>query len=64
MLWGIEGKQLNRNVGLTNLSEKLRMLDKGEIPLGIEALSSAAGAEATVEPVDAVPVSPETPATP
>jgi hypothetical protein len=64
MLWGIEGKQLNRNVGLTDLSEKLRMLDKGEIPLGIESLSSAPEAEEAVAPDDAAPVSPETPSAP
>ncbi|NOY26488.1 MAG: hypothetical protein GXP62_11500, partial [Oligoflexia bacterium] len=33
VLFGIEGKQLNANVGLTNLHERLRMLDKGETPL-------------------------------
>ena len=40
ILWGIEGKQLNRNVGLTDLAEKLRMLDKGDVPLGFEAISA------------------------
>ncbi len=34
VLWGIENKQLNRNVGLTDLAERLRMLDQGELPLG------------------------------
>ena len=64
VLWGIEGKQLNRNVALTDLAEKLRMLDKGEIPLGIEALSSPMGEEVPSEPADDAAVSPETPEAP
>ncbi|MFT4979963.1 MAG: hypothetical protein ACI8S6_005875 [Myxococcota bacterium] len=36
MLWGIEGKQLNRNVALSDMSERLRMIGKGELPIGIE----------------------------
>ena len=38
ILWGIEGKQLNRNVGLTSLAERIRMLDAGQMPLGVEAV--------------------------
>lgn len=39
VLFGIEGKQLNTNVALGDLREKLRMLDKGETPLGIEVIT-------------------------
>jgi hypothetical protein len=38
ILWGIEGKQLHRNVILTDMAERLRMLDKGEVPLGMEVV--------------------------
>lgn len=40
MMWGIEGKQLNRNVGLTSLAERIRMITAGQIPLGVEAVST------------------------
>lgn len=40
MMWGIEGKQLNRNVGLTSLAERIRMLNAGQIPLGVEAVTA------------------------
>lgn len=36
VLFGVEGKQLNRNVGLVDLREKLRMVDQGDLPLGLE----------------------------
>jgi len=36
MLWGIEGKQVNRNVALTDLAERMRMVSKGEVPHGVE----------------------------
>jgi hypothetical protein len=36
VLWGIEGKELNKNVALTNLAERLRMAGGGNIPLGLE----------------------------
>ena len=39
MMWGIEGKQLNRNVGLTSLAERVRMIDAKQMPLGVEALT-------------------------
>ena len=38
MLWGVEGKQLHRNVGLTDMAEKLRMIGQGDTPLGIERM--------------------------
>ena len=40
MMWGIEGKQLNRNVGLTSLAERIRMMNAGQIPLGVEAITA------------------------
>jgi len=41
VLWGIEGKELNTNVALTNLAERLRMAGKGEVPLGLERYEDA-----------------------
>lgn len=35
VLWGMEGKQLNKNVALTDLFERLRMAAKGEIGYGV-----------------------------
>lgn len=72
VLFGIEGKQLNSNVGLTDLREKLRMLEKGETPLGIEivepapaAADPAAPTPAAPTPADADPAAPAAaPATP
>ena len=45
MLWGIEGKQVNRNVALADIFEKLRMMDKEGITLGMELITD----EPTVE---------------
>lgn len=38
LLWGVEGKELNKNVALTNIAERLRMLDKGQTTLGFKRL--------------------------
>lgn len=46
VLFGIEGKQLNANIGLTNLHERLRMLSKGESPLGMELMEDSPAAPA------------------
>jgi hypothetical protein len=35
-MWGVEGKELNKNVLLLDLAERLRMAEKGDIPLGLE----------------------------
>lgn len=35
VLWGMEGKELNRNVALTQLHERLRMAANGELTLGV-----------------------------
>ena len=40
MMWGIEGKQLNRNVAFTDLRERLRMILAGQIPLGVELVKA------------------------
>ena len=40
IMWGIEGKQLNRNVGLTSMAERIRMIEAGQMPLGIEAVAA------------------------
>jgi hypothetical protein len=51
MLWGVEGKQLNRNVGLSDMSERFRMLSNGDVPIGIERYTgvSSASLEAGTE---------------
>lgn len=41
ILWGIEGKQLNRNIALTDLAERLRLAGKGEVPRGLEVVRDA-----------------------
>lgn len=46
VLWGIEGKQLHRNVAITDLHERLRMAAKGELPWGLEKID---GPDATAE---------------
>ena len=40
IMWGIEGKQLNRNVGLTTMAERIRMIEADQIPLGMEAVKT------------------------
>ncbi len=35
VLWGMEGKELNRNIALTQLHERIRMAAKGELTLGV-----------------------------
>ena len=44
ILWGIEGKQLHRNVAITDLHERLRMAAKGELPWGLEEVSEGSAA--------------------
>ena len=57
ILWGIEGKQLHRNVAVTDIAERLRMLDKGEVPLGM-ALVTLEGVAIETEPVVLEPATP------
>ena len=46
IMWGIEGKQLNRNIGLTSMAERFRMIDADQMPLGIEPFQGARKIEA------------------
>ncbi len=46
VMWGIEGKQLHRNVALTDLHERLRMASKGELPWGLERVEGGDAAAA------------------
>ncbi|MCB9760940.1 MAG: hypothetical protein H6739_13965 [Alphaproteobacteria bacterium] len=59
VMWGIEGKELNKNVALTNLHERLRMAAKGDIPLGVELWAPKGAAPA--EPAPAEPAAPAAP---
>ena len=61
ILWGIEGKQLHRNVAVVDIAERLRMIDKGETPLGVERLTLAGLPVAGASPSAGQSVSPETP---
>ena len=36
VMWGIEGKELNKNVALTDLSERLLYAAAGNLPIGLE----------------------------
>lgn len=38
IMWGVEGKQLNRNIGLTSMADRFRMVDAEQIPMGIEVV--------------------------
>ena len=35
VLWGIEEKELNKNIALTDLSERLRYAAGGDLPMGM-----------------------------
>jgi hypothetical protein len=39
MMWGIEGKQLNRNIALTSMVDRIRVIDAGQMPLGVELVT-------------------------
>jgi hypothetical protein len=53
ILWGVEGKQLKRNVAFTDLREKLRMFESGDVPFGMERVSPpGAAAPAPAAPAD------------
>ncbi len=58
IVWGIENKQLHRNVAFTDLREKLRMADKGEVPYGLERWGAAPKGSPATQNDDTV--SPET----
>ena len=42
VLWGLEGKEVNKNVALTNLHERLRMAAAGDIPMGVQLYAGPA----------------------
>jgi hypothetical protein len=50
MMWGIEGKQLNRNVALTVMAERFRMIDAGQMPLGIELIGPTPTSDSPTAP--------------
>jgi hypothetical protein len=60
LLWGVEGKQLHSNVGYLNIRERLRMLDGGQEPYGIERVDWSTGAAVSTETGSSADVSPET----
>jgi hypothetical protein len=63
LLWGIEGKQLHRNVAISDLAERLRMADRGETPTGIEVFAGVPAETAPATPVSAgTQIPTETPA--
>ena len=47
IMWGIEGKQLNRNVGLTSMAERIRMIGAGQLPLGVESVAATPGVDSS-----------------
>ena len=47
IMWGIEGKQLNRNVALTSMAERFRMLGAEQVPMGIENIGPSKSTETT-----------------
>ena len=47
IMWGIEGKQLNRNIGLTSMAERFRMIGAEQTPMGIESIDISKPAEST-----------------
>ena len=50
VLWGFEGKELNRNVLLGNLGDRLRSIEKGEEMFGVTRFEPAASEETDDEP--------------
>ena len=63
VLWGMEGKELNRNVALTQLHERVRMAANGELTLGVTERPFTP-MEPTAPQVDGALKAPETPAQP
>ncbi len=63
IVWGIEGKQVHRNVVFTDLREKLRMAAMGNAPYGVEAWAAAGPGPSGSAPAPGgeAPVSAETP---
>ncbi|HJN73627.1 MAG TPA: hypothetical protein QGF58_06800 [Myxococcota bacterium] len=51
VLWGLEGKEMNRNVAITQLHERLRMAGNGETPMGMEKVVAQTGYADTPQPI-------------
>lgn len=49
-MWGIEEKELNKNIALVDLTDRMRMLDRGTYPLGIELVQPVPEPELEPEP--------------
>ncbi len=49
-LWGIEEKELNRNVALLDLNDRMRLLDRGTFPKGIELVQPTPESSTEEEP--------------
>lgn len=49
ILWGIEGKQLHRNIALTDIAERMRMVDQGDIPMGVELVTKPVAQDPSLE---------------
>ncbi len=58
VLWGVEGKQLNSNVAIVDLREKLRMIDEGDLPFGMELVSTNSPPPVSGDPIAAPSPSP------
>ncbi len=65
-LWGIEEKELNKNVALMDLADRMRLLERGTYPKGIELVKEGAAlaepAPAAEEASAAQPAATEEPA--
>jgi hypothetical protein len=67
ILWGFEGKELNRNVMLGNLADRMRSMERGEEMLGVqrwrveEDAAETPDAEEGAAPAEAVPGAGEEP---
>ncbi len=53
-MWGIEEKELNKNIALVDLTDRMRLLERGTYPQGIELVQAVPATPAD----DAVPVQP------
>ena len=51
-MWGVEGKELNKNVLLLDLAERLRMAEKGDVPLGLKPSTATSVSKETPQESD------------
>src|SRR5690606_31583290 len=61
VLWGFEGKEMNRNVLLGNLADRMKAMEKGEEMLGVQRWRPE-GVEAEAPEAPEAPEVPEAPA--